>query len=71
MNNRRIAENIKATRKARGFTQETLAKKTGFSLATIQKYEEGARRPLLEGIEKIGMICEVNPMSLLDGAFDD
>lgn len=46
-------ENLKTTRRNKGFTQEILAKKIEVSKFTIQKYEQGNREPNLEQLERI------------------
>ena len=71
MNNKRLAENIKENRLKTGITQKDLSKEIGVSLVSIQKYEEGTRRPLLEGIEALAKAFGISPISLLDGVFDD
>lgn len=71
MNNKRLAKNIKDARLKTGITQKALSEKIGVSLVTMQKYEDGARRPLLEGIEALAKVFGINPISLLNGVFDD
>lgn len=48
-----LSDNLKASRKSLGMTQETLAEKAGVSLFTVQAYEAGRRWPELETLDKI------------------
>ena len=48
-----IGENIRRIRKIQKMTQAELAKKTGISLATIRRYENGDYSPNLERIKII------------------
>ena len=71
MNNKRVADNIKSLRKSHRITQKELADELGISVVSVQKYEEGERRPLLEGIEEMAKAFGVSPFSILNGVFDD
>lgn len=41
MKNKELAQKIKSLRNRKGFSQEELAEKTGLSLRTIQRIENG------------------------------
>ena len=71
MDNKRLADNIKSLRNSNRITQKELADELGISVVSVQKYEEGARRPLLEGIEEMAKAFGVSPFSILNGVFDD
>lgn len=50
---KRIADNIRKSRKIYGETQEQLAKYLGYSKTTISNYEKGIRQLSLDDLEKI------------------
>lgn len=63
-----IGTKIKELRKARGMTQEELAKKTSLSIASIQGYEQKKYKPKLNTIAKIANALDVLPRDLIDKA---
>lgn len=48
-----LGDKIKYYRKKRGYTQETLAKMTGFSKMSIRRYETGERQPRYGAVQEI------------------
>ena len=54
-----IGQKLKTIRKARGFTQEKLAKEVGLSTITIKGYESNKFSPSLETLTKIAEKLEV------------
>src|SRR5690554_528844 len=48
-----LTERVKELRKAKGFSQEELAKKSGLSLRTIQRVENGESQPTGETLKRI------------------
>lgn len=57
---------IKELREARGWTQETLAKKAGVARVTIGRIEIGHSRPSLELVERLAKILKVTLAELLE-----
>ena len=57
---------IKELREARGWTQETLAKKARVSRVTIGRIEIGHSRPSLELVERLAKIFRVKLSELLE-----
>lgn len=45
MENKQLAQRIRAFRKLKGFTQQELAERTGISLAVLGAVERGNRHP--------------------------
>lgn len=60
-------EKLKELRKAKGITQEELAKAIFVSRTLITKYESGAVYPTKENLEKLALYFEVNIPDLVDG----
>ena len=54
--NKIFADNLKRERKAKGFTQETMALELCISQKRYAKWEEGRSAP---GIEHLSKLCEV------------
>lgn len=50
---KRLGEKLREMRKARGITQQTLAKRLGVTFQQIQKYEFGMNRLCVERLLKI------------------
>lgn len=59
-----VGERIRTIRKIRGFTQESLAEKTGLQNTYISDVERGDRNISLETLEKIIEALEVNAVDL-------
>ena len=62
-----VGERIKKARKAKGLTQEELAKSLGVSFAMIGQYERGERNPKYETLQRIADALNVNIGVLLYG----
>jgi transcriptional regulator with XRE-family HTH domain len=63
---RRRGMRIKALREARGWTQDTLARKARVSRVTIGRIEIGHSRPSLELLERLAKILKVKLSELLE-----
>ena len=66
-----ISENLKAMRKAKGYTQEELAIKLNVTRQTISKWEKGLSVPDVDFLFKIADVLETNVGTLLGGAIMD
>lgn len=66
MNNERLAQSVKELRKRKSFSQEELAKKSGLSLRTIQRLENGETEPTGETIKRISITLDLTPNELID-----
>lgn len=62
-----VGERIRKARKAKGLTQEELAKSLGVSFAMIGQYERGERNPKLDTLQRIADALDVNVGLLLYG----
>lgn len=65
------SENLKAMRKAKGYTQEELAIKLNVTRQTISKWEKGLSVPDVDFLFKIADVLETNVGTLLGGAIMD
>ena len=66
-----FSENLKAMRKAKGYTQEELAIKLNVTRQTISKWEKGLSVPDVDFLFKIADVLETNVGTLLGGAIMD
>ena len=66
-----FSENLKAMRKAKGYTQEELAIKLNVTRQTISKCEKGLSVPDVDFLFKIADVLETNVGTLLGGAIMD
>ena len=66
-----FSENLKAMRKAKGYTQEELAIKLNVTRQTISKWEKGLSAPDVDFLFKIADVLETNVGTLLGGAIMD
>ena len=66
-----FSENLKAMRKAKGYTQEELAIKLNVTRQTISKWEKGLSVPDVNFLFKIADVLETNVGTLLGGAIMD
>lgn len=57
---------LKEQRKKKGITQEELAEKTGISVYTIKKYEQGQRDINICKLENLLKLCKVLECSIED-----
>ena len=58
-------KNLRRIRRARGLTQETLAKAIGMQRNAICAYEHGRRQPSLRKIEALCRLLDVNLQELI------
>ncbi len=56
-------KNLKELRKAKGWSQMTLAEKLDVSLMSVRLWENGAGKPNLENYEKIIKLFDIMPFS--------
>ena len=70
MENGKLAQGVKELRKSKGLSQEELAKKSGLSLRTIQRLENGETEPTGETIKRVSTILNVTPSELIDWSGD-
>jgi transcriptional regulator with XRE-family HTH domain len=61
----RIGAQIRAFRKAKGYTQAELAELSGVDNMTISRLENGVRTPTVEHLLKLADVLEVNTSRLL------
>ena len=66
MNNEKLSQSVKELRKEKSFSQEELAKKSGLSLRTIQRLENGETEPTGETLKRISAVLDLTPNELLD-----
>lgn len=66
-----IGQKLKTIRKARGFTQEKLAKEVGLSTVTIKGYESNKFSPSLETLTKIAEKLKVPAGYFFEEEIDD
>lgn len=65
-----IGERIREERELRGWSQQNLADKTGFSRSSIMNWETGRRSPQQKFIEKIAKAMNISPKDLTDEDFE-
>lgn len=63
----RFGENVRAARKARGWTQEELAHHSGLAPVQISRIERGVREIRLTTLVCLLKALDVHPDLLLDG----
>ncbi|MCD7744811.1 MAG: helix-turn-helix domain-containing protein [Lachnospiraceae bacterium] len=61
-----IGETLKEYRKAKGLTRAELAKASGLSAVSIQKYEQGERKPKIESLHRLAEVLDISTYDLLD-----
>jgi len=66
MKNKELAQRIKGLRIRNGYSQEELAEKTGLSLRTIQRVENGETDPRGDSLKRIAFVFGVNPDEIMD-----
>jgi transcriptional regulator with XRE-family HTH domain len=66
MEQNHLAKKIKELRSRKGFSQEELAEKSGLSLRTIQRIENGETIPRGDTLNKLTTALNVSPDELLD-----
>lgn len=65
MANENLAERVKELRKRKGLSQEELAQKSGLSLRTIQRVENGETEPTGETLKRISNAFDLSPEELV------
>ena len=60
-----LGENIRELRKARGYSQETLAQELNVVRQTVSKWEKGLSVPDADMLEKLAAVFEVSADALL------
>lgn len=63
----RFGENVRAARKARGWTQEELAARTGLAVVQVSRVERGKREIRLTTLLRLVAALEVTADDLLAG----
>jgi transcriptional regulator with XRE-family HTH domain len=66
MKNKELARRIKDLRNRKGFSQEVLSEKSGLSLRTIQRIENGETEPRGDSLKRLSVAFDVNPDDLID-----
>lgn len=66
MKNTELARRIKDLRNRKGFSQEELSEKSGLSLRTIQRIENGETEPRGDSLKRLSAVFDVNPDELID-----
>lgn len=66
MKNKELAKRIKDLRNRKGFSQEELSEKTGLSLRTIQRIENGETEPRGDSLRRLSAVFDVNLDELID-----
>jgi uncharacterized Tic20 family protein len=66
MNNKDLAQKIRMLRNRKGYSQEELAEKTGLSLRTIQRIENGETEPRGDSLKRLAIVFEVLPDEIID-----
>ncbi len=61
-----LSKKIKELRNRRGFSQEELSEKSGLSLRTIQRIENGETEPRGDSFKRLSVAFDVNPDDLID-----
>jgi transcriptional regulator with XRE-family HTH domain len=64
---KRLGARLKAARKAKGWTQQELAEKTGLTAAFLSYLENGSRSGSLDSLVKLAEALSVEPEFLLGG----
>lgn len=67
----RIGAQIRAFRKAKGYTQAQLAELSSVDNMTISRLENGVRTPTIEHLLKLACVLEVNASRLLGEGSSD
>jgi len=66
MKNNELAKRIKGLRNRKGFSQEELSEKSGLSLRTIQRIENGGTEPRGNSLKRLAMAFGVSPNEIID-----
>jgi len=66
MKNKDLAQKIKLLRNKKGYSQEELSEKTGLSLRTIQRIENGETEPRGDSIKRLAEVFDVSTDDITD-----
>lgn len=66
MKNKELAQRIKTLRNRKGFSQEELSEKTGLSLRTIQRIENGETEPRGDSLKRLAFAFNVSSDEIID-----
>ena len=66
MKNSELAQKIKVLRNRKGYSQEELAEKTGLSLRTIQRIENGETEPRGDSLKRLAIAFDISPDEIID-----
>lgn len=66
---KRFGENVRAARKARGWTQEDLSGHSGLAVVQVSRVERGAREIRLTTLLRLLRALDIPPGELLDGLY--
>jgi len=66
MKNKELAKRIKELRNRKGFSQEELSEKSGLSLRTIQRIENGETEPRGDSLKRLALSFNVTPDEIVD-----
>jgi transcriptional regulator with XRE-family HTH domain len=66
MKNKELAKKIKELRNRKGFSQEELSEKSGLSLRTIQRIENGETEPRGDSLKRLALAFNVTPDEIID-----
>ena len=61
-----LAQKIKELRSRKGYSQEELSERTGLSLRTIQRIENGETDPRGDSLKRLAAVFEVSPDEIVD-----
>ena len=63
----RFGKNVRAARKAKGWTQEDLAHESGLATVQVSRIERGVREIRLTTLVRLLVALDITPNRLLDG----
>lgn len=66
---KRLGQNVRAARAAKGWTQEDLAHESGLAVVQVSRVERGAREIRLTTLLKLVRALGVRPDELLGGLY--
>ncbi len=66
MKNKELAKRIKELRNRKGYSQEELSEKSGLSLRTIQRIENGETEPRGDSLKRLALSFNVTPDEIVD-----
>lgn len=66
MKNKELAKKIKELRQRKGFSQDELSDKSGLSLRTVQRIENGESEPLGDSLKRLAAAFDVTPDEITD-----